>query len=259
MHIHLPKPLHGWRAFVGEVGVIVLGVLIALALDQLVETAHENRIAEEARQAVKAEVRENLWWIEQREQYEPCIRRRLAELDDLLARARRGDPVPVVTHIGRLLHGKITSLRWQANAQAGRASLFSGDEQRTLGNMYFTTEQFRQAQEQEADTWSRLRFVQRLARWTPFDLHDFSIFLAEARSENWSIVLTIHRAHQWAERMGLTAANPQMIDVVGNPSDVLGRLAETSEAQICWPLTAPLASSPDTSGPRAVATPEDEP
>ena len=30
MHLHLPKPLHGWRAFVGEVGIIVIGVLIAL-------------------------------------------------------------------------------------------------------------------------------------------------------------------------------------------------------------------------------------
>jgi hypothetical protein len=36
MHVHLPKPLHGWRAFVGEVGIIVLGVLIALSADQLV-------------------------------------------------------------------------------------------------------------------------------------------------------------------------------------------------------------------------------
>jgi len=35
MHIPLPKPLHGWRAFVGEVGIIVLGVLIALAFGQL--------------------------------------------------------------------------------------------------------------------------------------------------------------------------------------------------------------------------------
>ena len=33
MHIHLPKPLHGWRAFLGEVGIIVLGVLIALAAE----------------------------------------------------------------------------------------------------------------------------------------------------------------------------------------------------------------------------------
>lgn len=32
MHIHLPKLLQGWRAFVGEVGITVIGVLIASAL-----------------------------------------------------------------------------------------------------------------------------------------------------------------------------------------------------------------------------------
>lgn len=41
MHLHLPKPLHGWRAFAGEVGIIVLGVLIALGAEQLVETIHK--------------------------------------------------------------------------------------------------------------------------------------------------------------------------------------------------------------------------
>jgi hypothetical protein len=35
---HLPEPLHGWRAFAGEVGVIVLGVLIALAAQELAES-----------------------------------------------------------------------------------------------------------------------------------------------------------------------------------------------------------------------------
>ena len=30
MHVHLPKPIRGWRAFVGEVGIIAHGVLIAL-------------------------------------------------------------------------------------------------------------------------------------------------------------------------------------------------------------------------------------
>ena len=37
MEVHLPRPLHGWREFVGEVGIIVLGVLIALAAEQVVE------------------------------------------------------------------------------------------------------------------------------------------------------------------------------------------------------------------------------
>jgi hypothetical protein len=38
MGSHLPKPLHGWRAFAGEVGVIVLGVLIALAAQEFAES-----------------------------------------------------------------------------------------------------------------------------------------------------------------------------------------------------------------------------
>ena len=37
MQVHLPKPLHGWRQFAGEVGIIVLGVLIALGLGQIVD------------------------------------------------------------------------------------------------------------------------------------------------------------------------------------------------------------------------------
>jgi hypothetical protein len=38
MDVHLPEPLHGWRVFAGEVGVIVLGVLIALGAQQLAES-----------------------------------------------------------------------------------------------------------------------------------------------------------------------------------------------------------------------------
>jgi len=37
MRVRVPKPLHGWRAFAGEVGVIVLGVLIALGAQQAAE------------------------------------------------------------------------------------------------------------------------------------------------------------------------------------------------------------------------------
>ena len=37
MHFHLPKPAHGWRELAGEVGIIVLGVLIALGAEQTVE------------------------------------------------------------------------------------------------------------------------------------------------------------------------------------------------------------------------------
>jgi len=40
MHFHLPKPMHGWREFAGEVGIIVVGVLIALGAEHLIERWH---------------------------------------------------------------------------------------------------------------------------------------------------------------------------------------------------------------------------
>jgi hypothetical protein len=56
MHFHLPKPLHGWREFAGEVGIIVFGVLIALAAEQGVERLHERTQVTEIRSALKAEL-----------------------------------------------------------------------------------------------------------------------------------------------------------------------------------------------------------
>lgn len=56
MHFHLPKPLHGWREFVGEVGIIVVGVLIALGAEQLVEAAHWRDKVESAKKSIDFEL-----------------------------------------------------------------------------------------------------------------------------------------------------------------------------------------------------------
>jgi len=56
MHFHLPKPLHGWREFAGEVGIIVIGVLIALGAEQLVEQAQWHRRGLEAEAAMTTEL-----------------------------------------------------------------------------------------------------------------------------------------------------------------------------------------------------------
>lgn len=59
MDVHLPKPLHGWREFVGEVGIIVLGVLIALGAQQLVTYLSDRAELHEAEQAMIAELRDD--------------------------------------------------------------------------------------------------------------------------------------------------------------------------------------------------------
>src|SRR3954452_15667887 len=60
MHVHLPKPLHGWRAFVGEVGIIVIGVLIALIGEAMFEHWNWHRKVETATRAMDQEIKASL-------------------------------------------------------------------------------------------------------------------------------------------------------------------------------------------------------
>ena len=60
MKLSMPKPLHGWRAFAGEVGVIVLGVLLALGAQQLDETVNQRREASATRVTLVREIEETL-------------------------------------------------------------------------------------------------------------------------------------------------------------------------------------------------------
>lgn len=93
MHFHLPKPLHGWREFAGEVGIIVIGVLIALGAEQALETIHGNRQVREFRGAVDHEIGYDLGSYKQRLMLGPCVRARLAELDHVIASDRAGRPI----------------------------------------------------------------------------------------------------------------------------------------------------------------------
>ena len=51
MHIHRPKPLHGWRDILLEIGVIVVGIVIAVGLEQAVEFFHHQHQREKLESA----------------------------------------------------------------------------------------------------------------------------------------------------------------------------------------------------------------
>ena len=95
MHIHRPKPLHGLRAFLTEIGVIVLGIVIALAGEQSVEALHWRHVSHETMQDLDKEVRGNLIDAAVRTSVKACLEARLADLRDKLIATRgawRADP-----------------------------------------------------------------------------------------------------------------------------------------------------------------------
>ena len=59
MDIHKPHPVQNWRELLSEIGVIVIGVLIALSAEQAVEAVHWGHKIDQAEDAVRLELRDD--------------------------------------------------------------------------------------------------------------------------------------------------------------------------------------------------------
>ena len=89
MHFRLPKPLHGWREFTGEVGIIVIGVLIALGAEQVVEKLRWDSEVADARKSLDSQLTDAKFSSLERLKYKDCIARKLDRLDDLISASDR--------------------------------------------------------------------------------------------------------------------------------------------------------------------------
>jgi hypothetical protein len=160
VHVHLPKPLHGWREFAGEVGIIVVGVLIALGAQQVVESVHDRHVAEQARENVRAEAAMDASFIQSRLAAQGCVERRLRELSDILGKAGEGDLHPQPTWISLPPTIPFFTGRWQAATASGRNSLFSPEEQEQFGQLYQIFERYNDYQPREQQVWANLRALE---------------------------------------------------------------------------------------------------
>ncbi|WP_162888027.1 hypothetical protein [Sphingomonas mesophila] len=84
------RPREGWRVFAGEVGVIVLGVLIALVAQQAAENWQWSQTVERTKADLNAQISLAVASSAERTAVDACLSQRLSELAGKVA-ASRGD------------------------------------------------------------------------------------------------------------------------------------------------------------------------
>ncbi|HEY1930006.1 MAG TPA: hypothetical protein VGG92_21250 [Caulobacteraceae bacterium] len=132
MDIHKPKPFHGWREFLKEYGIIVLGVLTALALEQTVEWLHWRGEVRETRAALRQEIAHDLGALESLKTENSCIGRRLDALNTWAAAGDRQLARPSQTP----LLWTIRSSVWDVAKTGQVASHFPLEERLSYARMY---------------------------------------------------------------------------------------------------------------------------
>ena len=86
MRFGLPKPVRGWRMLLGEIGIIVVGVLIALGAQQALDDFKWRRDVAAGRDALRVDYQNIILNARERTGLDQCLRARLNELAALLAR-----------------------------------------------------------------------------------------------------------------------------------------------------------------------------
>jgi hypothetical protein len=141
MQFQLLKPLRGWREFSGEVGIIVLGVLIALGAQQVVQGIQEREDIAQLRSALRAELADNRARWEDMRASDPCTLQRLDAL------ARWSETAPNHAKLVRpfvLRLWNMHSSAWDVAKSSPATGNIPLDERLTYAELYAATDNWRE-------------------------------------------------------------------------------------------------------------------
>jgi hypothetical protein len=180
------KPPHGWDAVAWELVIVTAGVLLALAAQQVVETANHRGEARDAERDIRGELEQNMAKLRSRWAIRACVEKRVAELQELIGSSgARGGAIETPNWVGRPQFWTMQMGRWQATSQAGRAALLRPDDLALYSSMYSYMGNVTAAMIKEQDDWARLRSLEHLDRLSPEMAFQLLSTLQEARYINW--------------------------------------------------------------------------
>lgn len=191
------------QTFAREVVIVVLGVLIALGAQQLVEALDQTKRRAEARAAIEGELGRNLDAFRRRAEVQSCIDSRLAEVEALLTTTPLGATLPRPLWIGRPQVWSVTEIRLEAATSGARTALLSGEEQAGYSEVYNTIRTLDQAQDIEQLAWARLRGLETLPSLDALSRANLIEALHEARYANFRIIVAASQSRERAQAINV--------------------------------------------------------
>ena len=156
---HHPKPIHGWPEFLREIGVVVIGVLLALGAEQLAEAFHWRHEVEVERAALRAEARANLTVATYRRSEQACINARLAQIAVVFLRHTRGEALGLRGPVARPPLWTASSGSWDIAVSGQALGHMAQKEKLVFSDVFNTYKSFNRMRDEEDADWRRLALL----------------------------------------------------------------------------------------------------
>jgi hypothetical protein len=180
-HVDTPetKPIHSWREFLREVGIIVLGVAIALAADETVDNWNWHREVSIVEDSLDDELADSLFAAEERIKIADCQHRTLDALDELADKSR-GTLVIRNTPVSR--NRVWGSASWDAAVASGAIAHMPHDTRNAYSVLFSFVRLFRDLNIRQQELWATIGAYRRPRPLTETSRERFVEAVAQLRS-----------------------------------------------------------------------------
>jgi hypothetical protein len=210
MEIHKPKPWHGFREFLKEYAIIVLGVLTALAAESAVEWGHWQEKIGLGRDAMHQEIAANGSYYAFRVTAGPCVVRRLNQLAEVTEQVALHRPVEPIHFAGLHIGNLIVDNAWQAERAEQTLTHLRRQELDRLSQFYAQQEDIRLWVEKEEEAWATLRMLEGDPnRLGAADVTTLRNALQQARNLNFLLSLNSQTELDQARSLGVIVPLPR--------------------------------------------------
>lgn len=199
MQIRMPKPMNGWRQFAGEVGIIVVGVLIALGAQQVVEDRHWRNQVAEARASLDAQLIESKYSSLERIEIAACTTRQLDFLDEVIGGTRPAEGLKI--KIGALRLWSVSA--WDAATASSAVARMPGKLRNDYAGLFSFTAAIGELNRAEFETAATLRTLERHTELTDVSRDRLAQAVAKMRALNSVLKLGAEQWLEGAEPLGL--------------------------------------------------------
>lgn len=225
--MHFPTPLKGWRVFAGEVGTIVLGVLVALGAQELVQSIHWRREVAETRKALDAELARDLAVFDQRYRSSTCTADRVSEISRWADSLEAGKPLTLKHSIEEPPFFLVRTAAWEVT-DGEIASRIPLQAKLTYAAFYDGLRQYAELKRAESDAWATLYQYGSSTTLDPADLRAVRGALKDIDDTNQSLGPFKAAFTRFSRELGIT---PQArLEGAGTP------MLQQWEREACSPL-----------------------
>lgn len=150
------------QKFAREVGSVVLGVLIALALGEVATGIRWRFVAADSRAAMLDDFQRDAGVMHERQLAKSCIERRLDDVDALLRQARQRGVLPQVGTIGRPPTRPLVTAAWEMGVSSGVLPHLSRSDASGFATNFAVIDEMEGDFKTQSALWARLSAMENM-------------------------------------------------------------------------------------------------